>query len=268
LRLTVEYDGTDFNGFQWQPAPRTVAGVLETALATLFEQRVKLTSAGRTDSGVHASGQVVGFSSEHFFPVERLCVALNALLPHDCSIREAATVGSDFNARFSARERTYVYAALNRPQPSALLARYAGHVARPLDLAAMRSAGVHLVGEHDFRAFGTSETAGSTVRTITRLSVEPRGELIRIEIAANAFLHHMVRIIVGTLLECGQGRRRPEAVAAILRAGDRATGGWTAPAQGLCLAGVRYEDGYDSFAEHPLFRWGAAALLDGDRAFP
>jgi tRNA pseudouridine38-40 synthase len=268
LRVTVEYDGTDFSGFQWQPALRTVAGVLEAALATLFEQRVKLTSAGRTDSGVHASGQVVGFSTEHSFPLERLCVALNALLPRDCAVRQAAAVGSDFSARFSARERTYVYAVLNRPQRSALLARYASHVARPLDLAAMRAAGVHLVGENDFRAFGTSETAGSTVRTITRLRVEPRGELIRIEIAANAFLHHMVRVIVGTLLECGQGRRRPEEVAAILGAGDRATGGSTAPAQGLCLAGVRYDDGYDSFAEHPLFRRDAAALLDGEQPFP
>jgi tRNA pseudouridine38-40 synthase len=268
LRLTVEYDGTDFSGFQWQPALRTVAGVLEAALSTLFEQRVKLTSAGRTDSGVHASGQVVGFSTEHFFPLERLCIALNALLPQDCAAREAATVGSDFNARFSARERTYVYAVLNRPQRSALLARYASHVVRPLDLAAMRAAGAHFVGEHDFRAFGTTENAASTVRTITRLSVEPRDELIRIEIAANAFLYHMVRIVVGTLLECGQGRRCPDEVVAILGAGERAIGDSMAPAQGLCLAGVRYEDGYDSFAEHPLFRRGAAALLDGEQPFP
>jgi len=245
-----------------------VAGVLEAALATLFEQRVKLTSAGRTDRGVHASGQVVGFSAERSFPLERLCVALNALLPPDCAVREAAAVGGDFNARFSARERTYVYAVLNRPQRSAMLARYAGHVARPLDLAAMRAAGAHLIGEHDFRAFGTLETAASTVRTITRLSVEPRGELIRVEIAANAFLHHMVRTIVGTLLECGQGRREPEEVAAILRAGDRPIGSLMAPAQGLCLVGVRYDGGYDSFAEHPLFRWGAPALLDGEQPFP
>lgn len=246
-----------------------MAGVLETALATLFERRVKLTSAGRTDGGVHASGQVVGFATEHSFPLERLCVALNALLPGDCAVREAAAVGSDFNARFSARERTYVYAVLNRPQRSALLARYASHVVRPLDLAAMRAACVHLVGEHDFRAFGTSEiAAASTVRTVTRLSVEARGELIRIEIAANAFLHHMVRIIVGTLLECGQGRRQPDELAAILRAGDRSATSSMAPAQGLCLAGVRYDDGYDSFAEHPLFRRGAPALLDGEQPFP
>jgi tRNA pseudouridine38-40 synthase len=268
LRLTVEYDGTDFNGFQWQPGLRTVAVVLEAALARLFEQRVKLTSAGRTDSGVHASGQVVAFSSEHPFPLERLPVALNALLPHDCAVREVATVGSDFSARFSARERTYVYAVLNRPQRSALTARYACHVARPLDLAAMEAAGACLVGEHDFRAFGTSENLGPTVRSISRLTVEPRGELIRIEIAANGFLHHMVRIIVGTLLECGQGRRPSHEVATILEAGDRSIGGSTAPAQGLCLAGVRYDDGYDSFADHPLFRQPPGERLDWEQPFP
>jgi tRNA pseudouridine38-40 synthase len=235
---------------------RTVAGVIEAALARFHGAPVKITGAGRTDSGVHASGQVVSFSAERSFPVGRLALALNSLLPADCSVREAAEVDAGFSARFSARARTYVYAILNRPQRDALLGRYAHHVARPLDLEAMRSAAGHLIGEHDFRAFSAAGPEGdpdATVRTVERLTIEPRGELIRVEIAADGFLHHMVRIVVGTLLECASGRRSPEEPATILRAGERSFGP-TAPAHGLYLAGVRYENGYDSFREPPPFR--------------
>jgi tRNA pseudouridine38-40 synthase len=233
---------------------RTVASVVEAALTRLFSEPIKVTGAGRTDSGVHASGQVVSFSADRPFPLDRLTLALNALLPPDCSVREAAEVESDFSARFSARERTYLYAILNRAQRNALFARYAWHVATPIDLAAMRAAAEHLVGEHDFRSFCASAQAGApTIRTITRLALERRCELIRIEIAADGFLHHMVRIIVGTLLECGTGRRAPDDVARILTSGDRSLGGPTAPCHGLCLAGVRYDD-YDSFAEPLPFK--------------
>jgi tRNA pseudouridine38-40 synthase len=250
---------------------RTVAGVIEAALAQLYGDPIKITGAGRTDRGVHASGQVVSFSAERAFPVGRLALTLNSLLPADCSVREAAEVEAAFSARFSARTRTYVYAILNRPQRDALLARYACHVARPLDVAAMRTAGNRLIGEHDFRAFSAAspeDDPTATVRTVERLTVEPRGELIRVEIAANAFLRHMVRIVVGTLLECGSGRWPPEEPSEILAAGDRPFGGRTAPARGLYLAGVRYEDGYDSFSEPFPFGGDAPALLDGGQAFP
>jgi tRNA pseudouridine38-40 synthase len=270
LRLTVEYDGTEFCGFQWQPAERTVAGVLEDALGRLLGESVKITGAGRTDRGVHASGQVVSIATHGRVPSDRLLPALNALLPSDCSVREAAIVDAGFSARFSAQERTYVYAILNRAQRSALLARYAWHVAGPLDLAAMRAAGAHLVGEHDFRSFATSTlrpgAPASTVRTIRRLDLEREGDLVRIEIAANGFLHHMVRTIASGLVECGLGRRAPGEVAAVLAARDRSAAGSIAPALGLCLAGVRYADGYDSFAEPPALR--DLAALDGERAFP
>ena len=227
---------------------------MEAALERLFGERIKVTGAGRTDGGVHASGQVVSFSTDRSFPLERLALALNALLPPDCSVREVAEVGSDFSARFSARQRTYVYAILNRPQRSALLARYAYHVTRPLDVSAMRTAAAPLVGEHDFRSFCAFAAAGTpTVRTITRLEIERRNELIRMEIAADGFLHHMVRSIAGTLVECGRGRRSPEELPVILAAGDRTMAGPTSPALGLCLAGVRYDD-YDSFAEPPIFQ--------------
>ncbi|MGA7094169.1 MAG: tRNA pseudouridine(38-40) synthase TruA, partial [Candidatus Cybelea sp.] len=216
LRLTVEYDGTDFCGFQWQPESRTVAGVLTDVLKQLFGEPVKVTGAGRTDSGVHASGQVVSFKTEASFPFERFLAALRGSLPPDCSARDVMLTDDNFSARFSARERTYVYVILNRPQPSALVARYAYHQPQRLDLPAMRTAAAALVGERDFRSFCAAPPDEGTVRTLRRLEIESRGELIRIEVAAGGFLHHMVRTIVGTLIECGTGRREPAEMSAIL----------------------------------------------------
>ncbi len=227
--------------------------MLADALGQLFGEPVKITGAGRTDSGVHASGQVVSFKTEASFPFERLLVALRGSLPADCSARDAALVDEDFSARFSARERTYVYAILNRRQPNALLARYAYHHSEALDLMAMRAAAAMLVGELDFRSFCAAPPE-RTVRSLRRLEIERHGELIRIEVAADGFLHHMVRTIVGTLTEVGTGRRDPADIATILAARDRAAAGGMAPAQGLYLAGVRYTGGYDSFAEPPLLR--------------
>lgn len=269
LRLTIEYDGTDFCGFQWQPDVRTVASVLEDALARILAQPIKVTGAGRTDAGVHACGQVVSLSAAGAFPFDRLARALNSMLPADLSVRESAVEEPGFSARYSARERSYVYAVLNRSAPSALAARYAAHVAEPLDLAAMRAAAAALVGEHDFRSFcGTPPEGGSTVRTVARLTIDRCGDLLRIAIAADGFLHHMVRAIAGTLIECGRGRRPPAQVAAILAARDRAAAGVNAPACGLYLAGVRFAGGYDSFAEPPIFRRTQSSVLDGAQAFP
>jgi tRNA pseudouridine38-40 synthase len=224
---------------------------------------------------VHATGQVVSFSTLQSFPLERLVVAINALLPPDCSVRAPAEVAADFSARFSARERTYVYAILNREERSALLRRYAYHVPRRIELAAMRAAAARFIGEHDFRAFaasaplrtGSGESEPSTTRTIHRLAIERVGELIRIEVSAKGFLRHMVRNIVGALLECGTGRRAPEEVGEALAAGERALHAFTAPAHGLYLAGVKY-DGYDAFAEPPPFGGPGPARLDGEQAFP
>lgn len=252
LRLAVEYDGTEFYGFQWQPAVRTVAGVLEAALSEFFCEPVKTACAGRTDTGVHATGQVVSLSTAAAFPFERLTLALNSALPPDVSVRDSAVVDANFSARFSARERTYVYAILNRSTPSALLAKRAYHVWRGLDLERMRAAAQLLVGEHDFRSFcGVLPEGGLTVRTVHEIVLERAGDLIRVEISAVGFLHHMVRTIVGTLIECGWKRRDPADVRAILDARDRAAAGHNAPPHGLYLAGVRYDD-YDSFKEPPF----------------
>lgn len=269
LRLTVEYDGTEYCGFQWQPAVRTVARVLQDALERLLREPVKITGAGRTDSGVHATGQVVSFATSRAFPVERLPVALNALLPRDCSVRDATQVDEGFSARFSARERVYVYAILNDPARSALTDRFAWHLPRPIDVEVMAAAGACLLGEHDFRAFSVP-AAEPAVRNVRMLRVDRIGRLVRVEIAADGFLHHMVRVIVGTLAECGGGRRPPAQPAALLASGDRSAAGITAPPQGLYLAGVRYLDGYDSYAEPPVFgeRSGRAGALDWAQAFP
>ena len=233
---------------------RTVGGDLAATLSRLFEEPVKLSAAGRTDTGVHASGQVVSFTTARSFPFDHLAIALNSALPADISIREAGVADADFSARFSARQRRYVFAILRRREASALLARYAYHVWRELDIERMREAARHLLGEHDFASFcGVAPESGNTVRTVAHLEIEERGDLLRIDVAADGFLHRMVRTIAGTLVECGIGRREPASLAAVLAARTRTAAGHTAPPQGLYLAGVRYPDGYDSFAEPPLF---------------
>ncbi len=235
---------------------RTVAGTLEAELSRMLDEPVTLTGAGRTDTGVHASGQVVSFTTARSFPFERLAIALNSSLPSDVSVRDVAIVRDGFSARFSARERAYVYAILNRPDRSALLAERAYHVYRPLDLARMREAAAWLIGEHDFRSFcATVPDNGITVRTIRSLELERRGAFVRVRISADGFLHRMVRTIVGTLVECGSGRREPSEVGRMLEARARAAAGLTAPPHGLYLAGVKYDDGYDSYAEPTVFPW-------------
>jgi tRNA pseudouridine38-40 synthase len=260
VRCTVEYDGTAFFGFQVQAQGRTVACELEAALSRLFEETVKISGAGRTDTGVHASGQVVSFITARSFPFERLAIALNSSLPHDVSVRDAAIAHEGFSARFSARERTYVYAILNRQDRSSLLAHRAYHVyRRELDLDAMRAGAAHLVGEHDFRSFcGVLPESGVTRREVRAFEITRRGDLVRIEIRADGFLHRMVRTIVGTLVECGLERRDPASLAEVLAACDRRAAGLTAPAHGLYLAGVRYDD-YDSFMEPPVFACNSTA---------
>lgn len=249
----MEYDGTHFCGMQYQPSARTVAGELEKAFSAILRHDVALTSAGRTDSGVHATGQVVSFKTEAAFPFERLAIAANSSLPSDVRVRSTEIVADDFSARFSASERRYVYAMYNSPTPSPLLARYALHVWNAVDIDVMARAAQDFLGTHDFRSFcGMLPQAGPTVRTVNALRVEKNRRMIRIEIRADGFLHRMVRTIVGTLLDCATGRRDPAAIPQILAARERAAAGKTAPAHGLYLAGVRYPDGFDSFCEPPV----------------
>jgi tRNA pseudouridine38-40 synthase len=240
-RAVVEYDGTNFCGLQFQPELRTIAGELERVLSALFAETVKISAAGRTDAGVHASGQVISFRSERDFPIERLALALNGNLPHDVSVRQAQLVPEGFSARFDAERRTYEYRIINRPMPSALDRRFAHHVHRSLDIDLARSAAAGLLGEHDFVAFcGVLPERGGTVRQIHSIDIDRTGDRIVLRIAGGGFLHRMVRITVGTLIEIATGRRDPDDIPAILASKDRKRAGYTAPAAGLALVGVRY----------------------------
>jgi tRNA pseudouridine38-40 synthase len=242
-RLVVEYDGTAFHGLQYQPTLRTVAGALEDALSRLFRGTVKITAAGRTDAGVHATGQVVSFRTERDFPIERLVLALNANTPVDLVVRDAQVVDDAFSARFDARERIYDYLILNRGFPSALWRTRAWHCVRPIDDARFAAAALPLVGEHDFVTFcGELPERGGTVREVRAIELTRDRDLLRVTVRGNAFLHRMVRVLVGTVIAAATGYREVDFPALALAARDRRAAGPTAPAHGLYLAGVRYAD--------------------------
>ncbi|MFN8471981.1 MAG: tRNA pseudouridine(38-40) synthase TruA [Anaerolineae bacterium] len=245
LRLAVEYDGTDFAGWQAQieERGRTVQVALEQAILRITGEAVRVVGAGRTDAGVHATGQVAHFDTGWARPLAELQRALAAVLPPDVVVTEAVEAPPGFHARYSARERTYVYTILNRPVRAPLLARTSWHVAMPLDVEAMAAATAPLAGSHDFRAFGQPMRAGaSTTRRITRLTVEAQGECIVVTVAADAFLRHMVRRIAFALAEVGRGRLKTEDVAEILASTDPQRLHGLAPPQGLCLVDVTYDD--------------------------
>ncbi len=260
IKLVLEYDGTDFKGSQLQANGRTVQGELETALASLTGlktgERCVVNLAGRTDSGVHASGQVATFLTASRLSLETFRRGLNALLPFDLAVLSAEEVDEDFHARFSAKERAYRYFILNRSVRSPLAQRFAYQVVQPLDLPAMQAAAASLVGERDFASFAGAGWGvkaqlnpqgenPSTVRNLLRADwlVEtgrPGGDRLVLEVVANAFLPHMIRNIVGTLLLVGKGECNPEDFARIVAVCDRRQAGPTAPACGLSLVSVRY----------------------------
>jgi len=241
IKAVVEYDGTDFSGFQRLPKRRTIQGELERALAQVMKEPVRVVGAGRTDAGVHAAGQVISFKTECAIPIERVCVALNSALPRDIAVKTAEEVPLDFSARYSARSRKYEYSILIADQPSALRGRFAWQVSSELDLPAMREASAFLLGKHDFAAFSLSRSDGkTTVREVKSIEIDRRDDVVLIVLEANGFLHSMARRIVGTLVEVGQGRRPPEDLKTILESKDRSTAGKTAPARGLCLIEVEY----------------------------
>jgi tRNA pseudouridine38-40 synthase len=245
VRLILEYDGTDFAGFQLQgKGERTVQSELESALSQISGGQIRVSGAGRTDAGVHALGQVAHFDVDWKISEEKIAGALNAHLPRDISVRRAEWVEPEFHARFSATSRTYRYAILNRPQPSALLTRYVWHVTKPLAVEQMRQVGAMLCGTHDFATFGQPTGPGmSTVRFIERITVRPlkSGSCLLITVRGNAFLRQMVRSLVGTLVQVGQGKLSADGVAELLRVCDRRACPPIAPARGLCLVRVGYE---------------------------
>ena len=244
IRLTVEYDGGDFQGWQVQERGRSVQGELEDAIEKVTQTRARVIGAGRTDAGVHARGQVAHFDSETRLRPLELLRALNAVLPEDVAVAAAADAPPDFHARFSALEKRYVYRIWGRSVRSPLARRQTWHVRGALDLAAMERAAQVLRGEHDFAAFrgapGGPPPGESTVRELAGLDLVRQGPELSIRAQGRSFLRYMVRNLVGTLVEVGQGRRSPEDVGAVLASRDRSRAGPTAPAHGLCLVGIRY----------------------------
>lgn len=243
LRLTIEYEGTAYQGWQLQPGDATVQAVLEKALATALREPVRVRGAGRTDAGVHACGQVAAVRVTRVpADLTRLRKSLNALTPDDVAVRDVTLVDDAFDPRRDARSRRYAYRIWNAPARSPFWRRFAWHVPAPLDLAAMAEAAGLLAGEHDFAAFrgADAEPLRSTVRRVLESRIERDGSLVGYRIEATAFLKHMVRNIVGTLVEVGLGTRPPGDVAIILDGRDRTRAGPTAPPHGLVLAAVTY----------------------------
>ncbi len=242
LKLVVAYDGTDFHGFASQPETRTVAGVLEDALARVLRGPAQLTCAGRTDAGVHAWGQVVSLPVAADVDVERVRRAVNGQLAPEVVVRDACVLHEPFDARHDATSRTYRYTITNRDAPDPFAARYAWWVPEPLDLVRLRLATDPFLGEHDFASFCRQGPAGTTTmrRVLDASWVDAGDGVLTFDIRATAFCWQMVRSIVGTLVDAGLGRIRAGDILRILRARDRAAAGRLAPPQGLCLQSVEY----------------------------
>jgi tRNA pseudouridine38-40 synthase len=243
IKLTLSYDGSDFYGWQTQPGFRTVQETLEGAIAALTgEQRIRANASGRTDAGVHALGQVVNYYTiaTHSPPV--IVRAVNAHLPADVVVREAADVPQSFDANRDARRKLYRYVIHDGPVPDPFLRRYQCHLRYRIDVAAMRRAAEPLLGRHDFHSFETAwPNRMSSVRTVTRLAINRLGDWVWLDVEADGFLYNMVRAIAGTLINVGRGYWPESRVAEILQAEDRTQAGPTAPAQGLFLVRVTYD---------------------------
>lgn len=242
IKLTIAYDGTNYCGWQIQPNGITIEEILNKALSKMTGEEILVIGASRTDSGVHAMGNVAVFDTETTIPVEKIAVALNQRLPEDIVITKSEEVPLDFHPRYCNCSKTYEYHIINTriPIPTKRLTNY--FVSYVLDIDKMRQAASYLVGEHDFVSFCNVRTdVENTVRTITALDILTNGNEITIRITGNGFLYNMVRIIVGTLVRVGRGFYEPEKVKEILEAKDRKAAGVTAPAHGLMLVEIKYE---------------------------
>ena len=244
IRMTVAYDGTDFHGFAQQRDQRTVAGEISGALSKVLRAEITLACAGRTDAGVHAWGQVVSFGAPDGTDPAMLVERLNRMLGSEIAVRDASIAPAGFDARHSARARTYRYTVLNRSTPDPSMARSAWWVPEPIDLHALQLAATPFIGEHDFASFCRKGPEGSTTvrRVLESEWSDLGGGVLRYQVKATAFCWQMVRALVGTQVEAGRGRRKAGEILSILRAKDRAAAGQLAPPHGLSLWRVDYED--------------------------
>jgi tRNA pseudouridine38-40 synthase len=242
VKLILEYDGSRYAGWQRQPDQPTIQEAVETALFQLTQETVSVIGAGRTDSGVHAVGQVASFRIGRQWTPREWIRGLNARLPDDVAVRSVALMPDDFHARYAARGKLYEYRILNRPERPALDRAYLWHVHKPLDPSAMERAASYLLGSHDFSSFeGTLTDNEDPVCDLRQLSLTKEDDVIRVLAYADRFLKHMVRAIVGTLVEVGHGKRAPESLQTILAEKDRTAAGRTAPPHGLFLMRVDYD---------------------------
>lgn len=241
IKLTIEYDGTNYSGWQIQKNAITIQQVLEEALEKLIGNKVALIGSSRTDAKVHARGMAANFKTCCTIPVEKFPAAINSFLPDDIVVLDAKEVSEGFHSRYSCTGKRYTYRILNRRIPSALLRNYTAFVPLPLDFEEMVKAEECFIGVHDFSAFMASgSSVKTTVRNIRRLDIYKDGDIITIDIEADGFLYNMVRIIAGTLIDVGRGRKNPDEIADIIAGRDRSRAGKTAPPQGLCLEEVYY----------------------------
>lgn len=243
VQLTVAYDGTNYHGWQLQPNGITIESVLNQALSDLLGEHIAVIGASRTDAGVHSLGNIAVFDTNTRIPAEKISYALNQRLPEDIVVQESKETAGDFHPRHCSSRKTYEYKILNRqfPDPTRRKDTYFYHY--DLDVEKMREAAGYLVGEHDFKSFCSIHTsAETTVRRIYAIDVKKERDVIAIRVAGNGFLYNMVRIIAGTLVEVGNGKRDPSSMQQILSQKDRSAAGPTAPACGLTMIGIEYEE--------------------------
>lgn len=252
IKVTIQYDGSAYHGWQFQPSGTTIQGIIQDCIYQVTGERVRVVGAGRTDAGVHAIEQVAAFDVRSSMNISVIKRALNALLPSDVRVVHVEEVTADFHPRYSARGKCYVYLIANMKDVPVFVRGYAWRVKEPLNLEAMRAASAHLLGRHDFSSFRAAGCASKhPLRTIREIGIERlceapflcgglKGEFIRISVEADAFLRHMVRTIVGTLVEVGRGNLRSEMVGDILERKERRLAGPTAPPQGLFLKKIFY----------------------------
>ena len=241
IKLTIEYDGKDFNGWQKQPNKLNIQGEIERAIYNITKEEVDLIGSGRTDAGVHAFGQIANFKTNSNISIEKMAIAINSQLKNSIVVKKAEEVDERFHSRLSCKKKTYRYIINNSPEGTAIYRNLETHIPQKLDLSQMKKAIKYFEGEHDFKAFKSSGTSGkNSVRTIYKAEVRKEGDNIIIELTGNGFLYNMVRIISGTLLDVGLGKIKPEEIPEIIESKDRQRAGRTLPAHGLYLVQVVY----------------------------